>query len=205
MAFTDNLAYSLFAISFAGFLLLYLISSMYRIYRRKHRNFSEHLAAASIPLGLIGLYMFITGLWGQFVWPLPGSYNILFYDPLISFGILLVAFSLAVRYKVRLEYAGILGLMVGVMVIIYGVEGYSIGLTAAPIALLGMYFCYGTAGIFSYPVSLIADRLPGFKKGKVWKGWHIILVIFWFLLLLASVLSAYVGILAIPQHLLSAP
>ncbi|MCL5100877.1 MAG: DUF981 family protein, partial [Candidatus Marsarchaeota archaeon] len=38
------------------------------------------------------------------------------------------------------------------------------GLTQAPIALLGLYFLYGLAGIFSYPVALIADRLPGLQK-----------------------------------------
>ncbi len=204
MPFVDNLAYQLFSLSFAGFLLLYTISSMYLVYRKGKRNFGDYTASASVPLGMLGAYMLVSGLWGQFTWPLPGSYNILFYDPLISLGILLVAFSLSVRYKARLEYPGFLGLMVGVMTIIYGIVGYNTGLTSAPMALLGLYFLYGLAGIFSYPVSLIADRLPGLKK-KPWTGWHVVLVAFWILILLASLLSAYVGILAIPQHLLSAP
>lgn len=205
MVFVDNLAYSLFMISFAGFMLLYTISSMYLVYRRGKRNFSDYLKSASVPLGLIGVYMLIMGLWGQFTWPLPGSYNILFYDPLVSFGIVLLAFAIAVKYDVRLEYAGFLGLMVGVMVIIYGIEGYGAGLTSEPIALLLMYFFYGVAGIFAFPVSLIADRLPGLKKGRIWKGWHVVLIVFWILLLLASLLSGFVGILAIPAHLISAP
>jgi putative membrane protein len=90
------------------------------------------------------------------------------------------------------------------MIITYGIVGYNIGLTTAPIALLGLYFLYGLAAIFAYPVSLIADRLPGLKK-NVWTGWHIILILFWILLLLASLLSAYTGIAAIGQHLISAP
>ncbi len=205
MVFTDNLAYSLFSLSLAGFMLLYTISSMYGVYKRKQRNFSEYLKSASIPLGIIGIYMFIMGIWGQFTWPLPGSYNILFYDPLISFGILLIAFALAVKYGARLEYAGFLGLMVGLMVIAYGIQGYNLGLTSAPMALLLLYFLYGFCGIFAYPVSLIADRLPGLKKGKVWVGWKLTLAAFWILLLLSSLLSAYVATSAISAHLITAP
>lgn len=64
MVFIDNLAFSLFSISFAGFLLLYAITSMYMVYRRKGKNFTDYLKGASVPLGLIGAYMLITGLCG---------------------------------------------------------------------------------------------------------------------------------------------
>lgn len=204
MVFTDDLAYQLFAISFAGFLLLYTSLSVYLAYRKKRGNFTEQLKNASVPLGIMGLYFLVMGLWGQFSWPLPGSYNILFYDPFISFGILLVAFAVAARYNVKLEYVGFLGLMIGAMVIIYGVAGYQIGLTSQPIALLMMYLFYGLAGIFLYPVLLIADRLQGMQK-RMRMEWHVILIIFCILLFLASSVSGLVAVLAIPQHLKSAP
>ncbi|MDE1870907.1 MAG: DUF981 family protein [Candidatus Micrarchaeota archaeon] len=206
MAFIDNLAYQLLTLSFACFMLLYTVTSMYLIYRKKGKNFREHLKSASVPIAMLGTYMIVTGLWGQFTWPLPGSYNILFYDPFISFGIILLAFSLTVKYEVRFEYLGFLGLMIGVMTILYGVEGYKIGLTKEPVALLAMYFLYGLAGIFSYPVSLIADKitLPRIYA-RVWMGWIIMLVLFWLFLFAAGSLSASVGIAAISQHLISAP
>jgi putative membrane protein len=203
MVFIDNLAYALFSVSFAGFMLLYTVSSMYLLYR-KRRSFQEHLMAASLPIALIGLYMLVMGLWGQFTWPLPGSYNILFYDPFLSFGILLLSFSMAVRYRLRLEYVGFLGLMMGAMIIVYGIAGYNLGLTAAPIGLLALYLGYGLAAIFSYPVSLISDRLPDTRK-RTPANWRIILIIFCILLLLASLVSAYTGFAAIGQHLMSAP
>lgn len=206
MAFVDNLAYSLLSLSFAGFLILYTLSSLYLVYRRGKKNFFEYLDSAAIPLALIGVYMFVTGLWGQFTWPLPGSYNILFYDPLLSFGILLVAFAIAIRTKAKLEYVGFLGLMMGVVAIAYGFEGYKIGLTSAPLALFGMYLAYGVAGIFSYPVSLIVDRrLPGLKKRSGISLNVIVIVLFLLLILLASALSAYVGVSAISAHLITAP
>ncbi|MGD0728778.1 MAG: DUF981 family protein [Candidatus Micrarchaeaceae archaeon] len=204
MVFIDNLAYSLFAISFAGFLILYTIISIYLAYRKKQKDFSSYLKSAIVPLAFIGIYMLLMGLWGQFTWPLPGSYNTLFYDPLISFGILLLTFSISIKYNVKLQYVGFLGLMVGIMVIGYGITGYQIGLTAAPVALLLMYLFYGFAGIFSYPTALIADRLPGFKK-NFWKGWHLMLILFLAFILLASCISAFVGAAALTQHLITAP
>jgi putative membrane protein len=204
MVFIDNLAYSLFSISFASLLLLYTIVSMYLVYRRGKNNYSEYLSSASVPLLLIGIFMVITALWGQFTWPLPGSYNVLFYDPLISLGLLLVGFFVAVRSKVRLEYVGFFGLLVGIMVIIYGFEGFKIGLTSAPIMLLAMYIFYGASGILAYPVSLIADRFPGHKK-RVWAGWYVFLAAFCIVLLIAGLLSAGTGYLAVSSHLITAP
>lgn len=206
MIFIDNLAYSLFAISFAGFMLLYASAAMYVVYRKHRKNFYEHLKSASMPLAAIGVYLFITGLWGQLAWPLPGSYNMLFYDPMISFGILLIAFTLAVKFNIRFECIGFFGMLVGVMVMVYGIEGYRIGLTSSPLALMGMYLLYGLAGVFSYPVSLIADWLLKPKpKTDVWEKWHLLLVIFLVLLLLASVLSAFIAIATIPTHLITPP
>ncbi len=205
MVFIDNLAYSLFSISFASFLLLYTIISMYLVYRKGSKNYQEYLGSSSVPLLLIGIYMVIQAIWGQITWPLPGSYNIIFYDPLLSLGLLLVGFFVAVRSKVRLEYVGFFGLLVGIMVIVYGIQGYQIGLTSAPLAMATMYILYGLSGILAYPVSLIADRLPGHKKGTVWIGWYVLLAAFCIVLLLAGLLSAGTGYFAVSQHLIKAP
>lgn len=202
MVFVDDLAYSLFVVSFAGLLLLYTSGSIYLDYRKKQRNITEHLKSAAIPLALIGLYLLLMGLWGQFAWPLPGSYNILFYDPMISFAILLIAFSLSVKFNLRFEYVGFLSLIAGILVTIYGFLGYKIGLTQSPLALLAMYTFYGLAGIFSYPVSLLIDR--PFDR-NMWARWHLLVIIFCVLLLAASAVSGVVGLAAISQHLVSAP
>ena len=66
---------------------------IYRSSKKKQKDFSAQIKSAIVPLLLIGIYMFVMALWGQLAWPLPGSYNILFYDPMISFGIVLIAFS----------------------------------------------------------------------------------------------------------------
>jgi putative membrane protein len=204
MEFIDNLAYSLFIISIAGFMLLYTMVSMYGSYKKGNKNFSNYLKSAGVPMTLLGLFMIVTGVWGQFTWPLPNSYNILFYDPLVSFGIVLLSFSIGIKYNTRLEYAGVLALLFGVMLMLYGFEGYNIGLTEEPIALLSLYLMYGAVGIFAFPVSLIADRSPGLKKNP-WAGWTVILLVFLALLLFSSLLAAYLGYAAIGGHLLNPP
>lgn len=204
MVFIDDLAFQLFAISFAGLLLVYTVLSIYLGCRKKGTYTPDRLKSAILPIAVLGSYMLISGLWGQFAWPLPGAYNILFYDVLLSFGIMLISFALAVKYDARLEYVGLLGFFLGIMVIFYGISGYNLGLTKSPLALLGMYSLYGLAGIFSFPVLLIADRLPGPKK-KIRRSWYLIFIIFCILLLLASLLAGYIGIAAIPAHLASPP
>jgi putative membrane protein len=204
MTFTDNLAFLLFSICFAGFLLLYTVTSMYLVYRNNRRDYTSHLEGASVPMMLVGGYLVVAGFVGQITWPLPGSYNILFFDPLVAFGLVTLAFAIAIRLKANLEYAGFFGLLIGIMTLIYGYEGYSIGLTLEPFALLMLYAFYGMAGIFSYPVAIIADRLPGHQKNP-WHGWHLFLLIFWLALLAASLTSGYIGMSAIAGHLLTTP
>ena len=64
MAFIDNLAYSLFILSFAGFLLLYVVTSVYLLYRKRERNYADVISAAKVPLCLVGAYMILMGMWG---------------------------------------------------------------------------------------------------------------------------------------------
>ena len=204
LVFIDNLAYSLFVMGFVSLLLLYMMSSMYLAYRKGKRDFIDYIRGATVPLAVIGIYIIISGIYGQLTWPLPGSYNILFYDPFISLGIAIVSFAAATRYRVRLEYIGFLSLLFGVMVIVYGITAYDIKMTTAPFAMLVLYILYGIVGILAYPASMIVDRLPGLKRG-MWYGWNMVFVIFWIFLLLSGIIAFGTGALALSQHLLVAP
>ncbi len=203
MAFIDNLAFLLFSVSFAGFILLYTASSMYFVYRNKKRDYLKHLQGASVPMLLIGGYLVVAGFLGQATWPLPGSYNILYFDPIVAFGIVILAFAIAIRLKVSFEYSGFFTLLVGVMVALYGFKAYTIGLSTEPLAVFMLYLCYGIAGVFAYPAGMIADRLPFSTKPKL--IWHVLLALFWVALLVASLLAGYIGYAALGGHLISAP
>lgn len=204
MIFVDNLAYSLFIIGFAGLIILYTISSIYKVSKHGKKNFLEYLEGASVPLFILGSYIFITGILGQILWPLPGSYNILFFDPYISFGIVLLAFSVSAKYKIRLGYIGFFGLLVGIMVMVYGIHAYSLGMTKAPLMLLLMYVFYGLAGIMSCPIAFFVDKLTRLQR-HIGFGWDISFILFWIFLFIASILAITLGATALPYHLASPP
>jgi putative membrane protein len=204
MAFIDNVIFFLFAISLSGYLLFYTILSIFFIYKKNNKNLIEYLKGASIPIGVLGACITLFGIINQVTWALPGSYNILFFDPFTLFGILLLSFSIVTQYKAKFEYIGIIGLIAGFIAIIYGISGYMIGLTQSPIDLLLMYLFYGIAGIFSYPMALILDRMLNMKKDITVK-WKLIIAIFIISIFIASSLAFGTGMLAVYAHLLNPP
>jgi putative membrane protein len=204
MAFVDDLTFELFVLAFSGFVFVYLMSRLYLDYRHKKQRVQERLESASIAILITGVYIFLIALVSQITWFLPGAYNILFYDPFMALGVLMVAFALSARYKYKLQYVGLLGLLFGIMTIWYGVSAYDLGLTSEPLAMLALFVLFGAAGLLSYPITLILDALPGYKK-RIWLGWNVILVLFWLFLVVGSLLAAYIGVSAVPAHLAKPP
>ncbi len=119
-------------------------------------------------------------------------------------GIVIISYVISVKMKYKLQYVGILALFAGIFAIDYGYQGYLLNMTSEPLGMLLMYIAFGAVGILSFPVTLIVDTVPGSKE-KIWKGWMILLVLFWIALLGAIIATAYIGLSAIPQHLLTAP
>ncbi len=204
VAFIDELAYYLFGIAFAAFLLAYLASVMYLSYRKDRMDMRSHLEDMSVPLGFLGGYLLVMGAISQMTWFLPGAYNILFYDPMVSLGLLLLIFAFSIKMKFKLQFTGFLALMMGIMTIWYGINGYNLSLTKAPLEMLGMFVLYGLAGVFAFPVSVIMDRFPKHKR-DMRLGWNTILVIFWILLVLAGISAIVIGGGAVSAHLAAPP
>ncbi len=206
LAFVDNLAYQLFVIGFAALLIAYLMSYVYMQYRKRAKDITGGLKAAAVPLAVLGGYMLVSGIVDQFLWPLgiTSPYNILFMDPYVSFGIVLLAFAMAIRRGIQLQFVGLLALLIGVMAIWYGYNGYVLQLTQDPFELLMLFTLFGVAGIFSYPATIVMDRLPGYQK-SVWGGWHALLVICWLAFIFAGLGGMYAGATAVAGHLVSPP
>lgn len=203
MAFVDLLTSQLFVLGFIGLVILYLVVETFLNFRsgKKHAHLLE---SGAIPLGLLGAYALVTGLYGQFTWPLPGSYNILFYDVYTLSGLLMVCGAWAMRRNARLGSIGFLAMLLGGMVLIYGFAGYSQNLTLEPLALLALYVCYGLAGILGFPVTVMLDRAKDGVKNKS-KLWVVLVVLFGLLLLVGSITSLAIASAAVPAHLLSPP
>ena len=159
MTFVDTLAFQLFSLAFVSGLLFYSGLVGYLTYRKygPQRTF-EHLRAQAVPLGGIGVIMAAIGLWGEIVWPLPGSYNILFFDPYLLLGIILIGFAVSVGFKWRTQYVGLLAAFTGLLSIYYGANAYNLGLTKEPLAMFLLYVALGGTAIFTFPVTLWIDE-----------------------------------------------
>lgn len=196
MVFVDILTGQLFSLTFVGLLLAYMA---YRALVKGKRAAGE-AASASIPLFALSIYIIVSGLFGQFAWTLPGSYNILFYDVYVMLGLIVFSIAWCMRSGMRLQYTGLFGLISGLLVAYYGIEGYMLHMTQSPIALLGLYGLFGLSGVLGYPVTLMAD---GAKR----KSGTMVLILYAFIvvIVLASLLAAFIGVESIPAHLASPP
>ncbi|EQD45294.1 membrane protein containing DUF981, partial [mine drainage metagenome] len=66
------------------------------------REDEKMLNSLIVPAFVVGLFDFIAGFIMSFSWPLPGAYNLLFGDPLLLFGLIMIMTSVAYYKKMNL-------------------------------------------------------------------------------------------------------
>lgn len=171
MTFVDVLSFELVTLVFASVLLAYLGFLGYLAMRRNDAaGLRSLIRSASVPLGAVGAVVTILGVWGEMVWPLPGSYNILFSDVYLSFGLLLVVAAISIATSLKLDFVGLYAFIVGSVTLGYGWAGYAHGMTKAPLETLGLFGAFALAGILSFPMALIVERFLGQANGTS-VGW----------------------------------
>jgi len=150
-----------------------------------------------------GLVLLIVALKDEFTWPLPGSYNILFYDPLVFLGVSVLAWWLTLRSGQRFLYAGILTAILGLLTIYYGSVGYALGMTQEPAAMFALYALYGLTGFLSLPLGIAIDgyRMPG-QRAK-WVAWAAL--IFGVLAILSLIVNLVLIAPTVWAHMAHAP
>jgi putative membrane protein len=191
--FVDILTSQLEAMAVAFLVLAYGLVKTYRV----HSTVSDYrnaLQSIYVPALLLGAFITLTGIYGLIVWPLISSYNILFYDLYPILGIGIIGIAISVKYNYKLEVLGFMALLYGLVTIYYGVVGFQHSMTSEPIALLALYGLTGLSSVFFYPVSLFIDYG---KYGKIF------LILDAILLILAGLLAGYIGLEAVPEHLVS--
>ncbi len=206
--FVDDLGLELFILAFVGFILDYAAITLVMAYRKgENKEFMDRLRALSVPLGILGFFIFIMGIAGELVWPLPNfgglGYDILFFDAFTLLGVILMSIAVAVNFNRKLEYTGMLSFMFGLTVIFYGITAYNLKMTKEPLAMLLLYAGFGISGILALPASIAVDKaIVSPKVGKSWLYWTYSFILFMALSALAAVAIAAP---AIASHLASAP
>lgn len=104
----------------------------------------------------------VTGLHMTLTWPLPGSFNIVFGEMGLLFGILMLGLTVALRYDLDLLPIAVYATLVGFAGIILGVELIDAGLTKQPVLSGVSFIVTGVIGLFAVPMYLVR-RAPVFQ------------------------------------------
>ncbi len=178
---------------------------------------NSHLREGALLLGLLGFFLGVISVWGETDWPLPGQFNLFFFDATLMLSIILIAFALAVWYRFPTHFVGMLSVIAGLGVLFYGVRAYNLGLTLDPRDTLYLYLGFGAAAIGAYPATLYidwfvvgpttpgADPLPSTPTPQWPWLWRILLSGFLLLIVLAGAAAVGYGIAAAWGHLASPP
>lgn len=159
MVFIDELTFVMITLILVAVSVAYIVVVEALAYRRRGpKGLGVALRETAIPLIVMGLVVLVIGFWGMMTWPLPGSYNILFFDSYTLFGIIVLTFGFSIYLNFRLQYAGVLSLVAGFTIIAYGWRAYQLGLTTEPWAMFLIYLGFGATAILAFPVAIIADE-----------------------------------------------
>ncbi|HKS59145.1 MAG TPA: DUF981 family protein [Thermoplasmata archaeon] len=218
MAFIDDLSLVLDLLILVTAAVFYTSVLVWFEFRRKDvPRANTHLREGSVLMGLLGGVLLLIGLWGELVWPLPGTYNLFFFDAVVMLGILLVAFAATVVLRYPTHFVGMLGVIIGLGVLFYGVRAYQLGRTNDPWTTLLLYLAFGGMAIMSYPATLFvdwfvvgpatpnSDPLPSPPIPNYPWLWRILLSMFLFTVFMAGLAAVGYGIETAWGHLASAP
>ncbi|CAC12297.1 conserved hypothetical membrane protein [Thermoplasma acidophilum] len=183
--FIDSLAVMLLALGMTT-----AIGGMYFLFSALGNE--KRIEGLLMPAVGVGLFDFMSGFVMSFTWPLPSSYNMLFGDPLLMAGLLLMISAIAYYKHYDISSVSILLFFLGIYVIIeaVGIVNYHLESGDNLLAAMGLYIVDGIAAILS-PIMYIDQ-----KKGKI--AYMIEAAI----LIIGTLIALFIGYTAIYGHLL---
>ena len=130
------------------------------------------LKSGAIPIGALGVIATALAVWAEETWPFPAipgtdlaSYNILFTDVYLLFGLTLVILAITMALNLKLAYAGLFAFVAGAITMGYGWNGYILHMTKEPLETFLMYLAFGGVGIFSFPMTVMTDHFLAHPDG----------------------------------------
>ncbi len=188
--FVDPLCIMLVAVAASTSLVaLYLINAA------KGR---KDLSSFALPGAVIGAFDFISGFFMSFVWPFPGplsAYNMLFGDPMLFLGIIMLAGSLMVYKNMKPNIVSLFGFFIGIYLFVetYGIVSLGLEKGSDLYMALGFYLFAALSSIFS-PIVYLDP-----KKNR--SAYYFLAA----LLIITAFFSIAIGSIGIYGHLASPP
>ncbi len=188
MAFVDSLAVMLLITGFSAIILALFV---YFSVRGK-----RDMSMLVIPGFIFGLFDLVSGFIMSFTWPLPGAYNMLFGDPILALGLLLVAGSYMIYKKMDVRVLSIFAFFLGIYIAMSaaGMANFNLESGSHFLASFGFYVAASLSALFSPVVYLNA-------KGSGKYAYYLLFI----LLIITAFAALFLGYTSIYQHLQAPP
>lgn len=188
MVFVDSLTVMLLLTGFSALTIAFYVF----LAAKGKKDFSMLI----VPGFVFGIFDVISGFIMSFTWPLPGSYNILFGDPILVLGLFMVAGSYMLYKKLDVRILSIFAVFLGVYILLGAISMYTFNLESGQnfISSFGFYIVAALSALFS---PLVYTNIK--NKGRY-------AYYFLFILLILSAFSAFfIGYAGVYSHLQTPP
>ena len=188
--YVDSLAVMLIGLAMGTFL-----GAFYFYFRARGND--QQVRNLIIPAIAIGLFDFVSGYEMSFTWPLPSGYNMLFGDPLLLFGLLLVVSAVMIYKNVNFGLLPLLFVLLGIYVLVGAYSITELSLEGKPLVSqnwftsMGLYIADGVGALLA-PILYVKPV----GSGKY------LYYIEWIILGIGTVFALVIGYIALNGHLI---
>ena len=152
----------------------------------------KDISSLVVPAFILGLFNAVSGFLMSFTWPLPGSYNMLFGDPLLVLGLLMIAGSYMISKGMDVKALSLLGFLLGIYLLVgmIGITQFHMETGNDWLTATGLYGFSMLAAIFS-PILYLKP------KGSNRYAYYFEV----FLLVVVMLLALLIGYMGFYEHL----
>ena len=182
--FIDPLTVMLLSLGMSALLLA--------LYYFKVGSGKKDISSLVVPAFILGLFNAVSGFLMSFTWPLPGSYNMLFGDPLLVLGLLMIAGSYMISKGMDVKALSLLGFLLGIYLLVgmIGITRFNMETGNDWLTATGLYGFSMLAAIFS-PILYLKP------KGSNRYAYYFEV----FLLVVVMLLALLIGYMGFYEHL----
>ena len=193
MTFVDPLAVMLIGLAMGT-----LLGAFYFFFAA--RGDKEQIKSLVVPAFGVGAFDLVSGFYMSFAWPMPAlgyTYNMLFGDPLLLFGLILIMAAFMIYKDMHLGLMPLLVLLLGIYVLVgaYSIVQLKLESGQNLVTAMGLYL-FDCIGAILAPVLYIK---PSTGTGKT------LYYVEWIILGIGTIFALVIGYLALNGHLASPP